>query len=69
MNPFEVDGESWELSPEGVETVVEVGRLFRETNLTIEQIAIEVGLDSADHVRLLWIFADNSGLLDTLEGL
>lgn len=66
MTPFEFDGDHLELTQKAVVIVKQIGHLFLTSTLSLDQIASEVGLDNGDMVRLLWILADTSGLLNEL---
>jgi hypothetical protein len=66
MKAFEYEGEGYMLTSKAIETVKEIARLYRDTKMTFDEIAVEVGLDTGDTVRLLWYIADQTGLLDTL---
>lgn len=53
-------------TPEQIDRVKRIHDLFKNTTMPLEQIAVEVGLDNVDQLRVLWTLADTSGLLDKL---
>jgi hypothetical protein len=55
-----------EFDEKRVEQIKRSHHLFLNTQLSLEEIASEVGLDSVEQLRVLWTVADQNGLLDKL---
>lgn len=55
--------ERYELTDKGIALILNIDTLFKNTSLSLDEIAVLVGLDSAQDVSLLYALGEHAGVL------